>query len=146
MPNFILLVRASTLSERPDPNPPTEVLGEMLAYNASLVDAGILISGEGLQPSCKGAARLSYAPSGKIEDITVAPGPFAVETLISGYWVIKAKDLEEAIGWAKKIPFTGPNATVEVRTINNWSEDFGGQMTPELKKKEAELRKRIEKH
>jgi hypothetical protein len=115
----------------------------MLAFNTSMVDAGILVSGEGLLPSSKGA-RVQFSSG---SDTTVTNGPFEAGSLISGFWVIKAKDLDEAVAWARKAPFgqfaSNDGQVLEVRQITS-ADDFGDLMTDELKKGEEELRKRVD--
>lgn len=99
--------------------PAQETLLQMMAYNKSLVDAGVILSGNGLLSSSKGA-RVAFDASGSS---TVTPGPFDVETLVSGYWIFEAKDLQEAIEWAQKAPFK-EGATLEVRKVST-PEDLG---------------------
>ncbi|KAK5651809.1 hypothetical protein OQA88_11677 [Cercophora sp. LCS_1] len=137
MPKFALLVRATLQTESRTPTSATPALLEaMLAYNTSLVDAGVLLSGDGFLPSSKGA-RVHFSSN---ETPRVEHGPFDVSSLVSGYWVLKVKDLEEALEWAKKVPF-GEGDVVEVRQIAG-EDDF--EMTDGMKEKEEELRKRIE--
>lgn len=92
--------------------PSQETILQMTAYNKSLMDAGVMLSGNGLLSSSKGA-RITFDASG---GSTVTPGPFDLETLVSGYWVFEAKDLDEAIEWAKKAPFK-EGQTLEVRRV-----------------------------
>jgi hypothetical protein len=110
-------------------------------YNEQLVNAGIMQAGEGLQPSSKGA-RIQF--SGKKR--TVVDGPFAeTKELIAGYWIWKCKSLQEAIDWARRCPNpTGEEGQLEIRQIFE-AEDFGEEFTPELRKQEEKLRKKIEK-
>jgi len=103
MPKFVLLVRTDSEAEG-GAAPSQELLGEMSVYNDSLKAAGILQAAEGFLPSSRGA-RLGYTASGEPEDVKVTPGPFPVDSLVAGFWVIAVKDLDEAIGWAKKVPF-----------------------------------------
>jgi len=113
MPKFIMLVRATAEGESGRP-PNQAELDEMGVYNDSLRAAGILESAQGFVASSKGA-RLTYSASGKPEDVKVTPGPFPLDSMVSGYWVITVKDLDEAIGWAKNVPFRGGG--VEIRKI-----------------------------
>jgi len=103
MPKFVMFVRAGAEAE--SGRTPTQAeLAEMGVYNDSLKTAGILEAAQGFLPSSKGV-RLGYTASGKAEDVKVTPGPFPVDSLVCGYWIITTKDIDEAIGWAKKIPF-----------------------------------------
>ncbi|KAK1772110.1 hypothetical protein QBC33DRAFT_520323 [Phialemonium atrogriseum] len=138
MPKFALFVRANRDAESGVP-PTTAAMQEMLTFNESLVKAGILVAGEGLLPSSRGT-RVSFTTSG---DTSVAPGPFEVETLVSGFWVIKAANLDEATGWARKVPFKDDRCSIEVRQVAG-EDDFGDQMPDELKAKEGDLRKQTE--
>lgn len=117
MPRFMVQVRA-TQSAESGVAPSQETMLQMMAYNKSLMDAGVMLSGNGLLSSSKGA-RITFGASG---DSAVTPGPFNVETLVSGYWVFEAKDLEEAVEWAKKAPFK-EGQVLEVRRVST-AEDF----------------------
>jgi hypothetical protein len=136
---FAMLVRAS--SEAEVDKPTTEMFEEMMAYNKQLTDAGMLLHADGFLPTAQGA-RLSYTASGKADDVGVTRGPFAPESTVAGYWIVQAKDLDEVIEWAKKIPFR--EGAVEVRSIAG-EDDFGDAMTPELKKQHEEMRQKLEK-
>lgn len=109
----------------------------MLAYNKSLTEAGVILSGNGLLSSSTGA-RITFDSLGTS---TVAPGPFDLETAVSGYWLFEAEDLEEAIGWARKPPMK-EGATLEVRMVSA-SEEFGEQATDEVKAAHTELGKQM---
>jgi hypothetical protein len=114
--------------------PSTELLTAMGKFNEEMVKAGVMLAGEGLHPSSKGA-RIKY--SGK--ERTVTPGPFsATSDLVSGFWLIQAKSRDEAIEWMKRAPFDG-GAEIEIRQIFD-AEDFGEALTPELREQEARLR------
>ncbi|KAK4443374.1 hypothetical protein QBC34DRAFT_417199 [Podospora aff. communis PSN243] len=140
MPKFALLVRATALSESGKlPPDASTLLTKMTAYNALLLDSGVLLAGDGLTASSRGA-RVYFSSSPP----TVKKGPFDLDTLVSGYWMIQAKDLDEAIEWAKRIPFGTDDGVVEVRPVTG-PEDFGEHMTEELKAKDEELRVRLEK-
>jgi len=139
MPKFAMLVRATAVSESGTfPPDMTKLLEDMAAYNATLVDAGVLVAGDGFLPSSKGA-RVHF--SSRIAP-TVTHGPFEPSSLVSGYWIIKAADLDEAISWAKKVPFKTDESVVEVRQVAG-EEDFGDSMTDELKEKDAAMRKKL---
>ncbi|WP_379653996.1 YciI family protein [Pseudoxanthomonas sp. UC19_8] len=116
--------------------PSTEVLAAMGRYNEELVSAGIMLAGEGLHPSSRGA-RVRF--DGKARE--VIDGPFAASgELISGFWLWQVRSLDEAIEWLKRAPFDG-GAEVEVRPLFEM-EDFGQAMTPELREQEVRLRER----
>lgn len=116
--------------------PSEALMKDMLAFNEELVQAGIMLSGEGLQPSSKGK-RVVFGGRG---DPTVYDGPFAeTKELIAGFWIWKVKDMDEAVAWAKRIPDTdGLHGEVEIRPVVTF-EDFDN-MTPELAAKEQALR------
>ncbi|SPN99145.1 uncharacterized protein DNG_02180 [Cephalotrichum gorgonifer] len=117
MPRYMVQVRASAEGESGAP-PTEERMLQMMAFNKSLADAGVMLSGNGLLASSKGA-RISFDAAG---GTTVTPGPFALETVVSGYWILETKDLDEAIDWARKAPLK-PGATLEVRKVSG-PEDF----------------------
>jgi hypothetical protein len=119
--------------------PSEQLLTEMGKFNAELVKAGVMLAGEGLQPSSKGA-RVKFSGTKR----TVIDGPFAeVKELIAGFWLIEAKSKEEAIEWVKRIPNpTGEESEIEIRQVFE-DEDFGPVMTPELREQEAQLRAQI---
>jgi len=121
--------------------PSEQMLTEMGNYNEQLVKAGIMLAGEGLHPSSKGA-RIRF--SGK--ERSVIDGPFAeTKELIAGYWLWKVKSLQEAIEWAKRCPNpTGDESVLEIRPIYE-AEDFGEEFTPELRKQEERLRAEAER-
>ena len=119
--------------------PDAKILAAMTDYNEQLVKAGVMLAGEGLHPSSKGA-RVKF--SGK--DRTVTDGPFAeTKELIAGFWLWQVKSKEEAIEWLKRAPFDG-GTEVELRQVFE-SEEFGDEFSPELREKEAKLRKEIGK-
>jgi hypothetical protein len=136
---FMLLVRATADSEAG--NPPSQAMLEaMTRYNEELVKAGVLLAGEGLQPSSKGA-RVHFSGAGR----TVIDGPFAeTKELIAGYWLIQTKSREEAIEWVKRCPnpFEGESA-IEIRQVFE-ADDFGDALTPELRAAEERMRSQIE--
>jgi hypothetical protein len=132
---FMLLVKATKESEA-GTMPTQEQLAEMGKFNEELVKAGVLLAGEGLHPSSKGA-RVRFAGKKR----TVIDGPFAeTKELIAGFWLIQVKSLEEAIEWVKRVPFSGePESEIEIRQVFE-AEDFGPAMTPELRAQEERLR------
>jgi hypothetical protein len=122
--------------------PDEKLLTEMGKYNEELVKAGIMLAGEGLHPSSKGA-RVKFSGTER----TVVDGPFAeTKELIAGYWIWKVNSKEEAIEWVKRCPNpTGEESEIEIRQIFEAS-DFGAEFTPELKEQEDRLREQIESY
>jgi len=121
--------------------PDKKLLEDMGRFNEELIKAGVMLAGEGLHPSSKGA-RLKF--SGPIK--TVIDGPFAeTKELIAGFWLWKVQSREEALEWLKRCPhpFPGQDAEIELRQLYE-AEDFGGELTPELKKQEERLRAQLE--
>ena len=133
---FMVMIRATQDSEA-GIMPDETLLADMGRFNEELVKAGVMLAGEGLKPSSKGA-RVRF--SGKSR--TVIDGPF-VETkeLIAGYWLWRCKSLDEAIDWVKRAPNPFPNqdSEVEIRPLFEL-EDFGEEFTPELRKQEERVR------
>jgi hypothetical protein len=117
--------------------PSEKLLADMTTYNEELANAGVMLAGEGLHPSSKGA-RVRFDGNGKT---TVIDGPFAeTKELVAGFWLWKCNSREEAIEWLKKAPFEG--GEVEIRQVFE-AEDFGAEFTPELQEREANLREQI---
>ena len=139
----MVLVKATAASEAGQ-MPDERLLSEMGKYNEELVHAGILLAGEGLHPSAKGK-RVRFDG----QDRTVIDGPF-VETkeLLAGYWLWKVSSMEEAVEWVKRIPSDPERPDMEgeidIRPIFD-VEDFGAELTPELRKLEERLRTKAEK-
>jgi hypothetical protein len=130
---FMVIVKADKNSEA-GVMPSTELLTAMGKFNAEMVKAGVMLAGEGLHPSSKGA-RIKY--SGR--ERTVTSGPFnATGDLVSGFWLIQTKSRDEAIEWMRRAPFDG-GAEIEIRQVFD-AEDFGEALTPELREQEARLR------
>jgi hypothetical protein len=136
---FMVLVKADKNSEA-GVMPSTELLAAMGKYNEELAKAGVLLAGEGLQPSSKGA-RVKF--SGK--ERTVIDGPFTeTKELIAGFWLIQVKSKEEAIEWVKRCPNPMEGESeIEVRQVFE-AEDFGDEFTPELREQEERVRARAE--
>ena len=133
---FMLLVKADKDSEA-GVMPDQKMLADMGNYNDEMVKAGIMLAGEGLQPSSKGA-RVKFSGGKR----TVVDGPFTeAKELIAGFWLIDVKSKAEAIEWVKRVPFTG-EAEIEVRQVFE-SEDFGPELTPELRAQEERQRAQI---
>lgn len=117
--------------------PDKEILTKMGKYNEELVKAGIMLAGDGLHPTGKGK-RVRF--SGGIR--TVIDGPFTeTKELIAGYWLWQVRSMEEAVEWLKRAPFDG-GAEVEIRQVFE-AEDFGANLTPELREQEQKLREQI---
>jgi hypothetical protein len=137
---FMIIVKASQDSEA-GKMPSHELLAAMGKYNEELVNAGIMLSGEGLHPSSKGA-RVRFAGDQR----TVVDGPFAeTKELIAGFWIWKVKSKAEAVEWVKRCPnpMPGTEAEIEIRQIFE-NEEFGAEFTPELREQEDRLRAKIE--
>jgi hypothetical protein len=137
---FMVIVKASKDSEAGN-LPTQELLAAMGKFNEELVKAGIMLAGEGLQASSKGA-RVRFSGDKR----TVIDGPFAeTKELVAGFWIWKCKSLQEAIDWVKRCPAPmGPNqeSEIEIRQIFE-AEDFGADFTPELREHEDRLRSEI---
>ena len=135
---FMVMVKASKDSEA-GVLPDEKLLAEMGKYNEELVKAGVMLAGEGLQPSSKGA-RVRFSGSKR----TVIDGPFTeTKELIAGFWLWQVKSKEEAIEWIKRSPFArGADAEIEIRQVFE-AEDFGPAFTPELREQEERLRKQV---
>jgi hypothetical protein len=130
---FMVIVKADSNSEA-GIMPSTELLTAMGKFNEEMVKAGVMLAGEGLHPSSRGA-RIKY--SGKQR--TVTNGPFSgTSDLVSGFWLIQTKSLDEATEWMKRAPFDG-GSEIEIRQVFD-AEDFGEALTPELREQEQRLR------
>lgn len=117
--------------------PTTEELAEMGVYNEALVKAGVMLAGEGLHPSSKGV-RIYF--DGKQRN--VVDGPFTeAKEMIAGFWIWQVKSMEEAVEWAKRSPFQ--EGQLELRPVFE-ADDFGDELTPELREQEARLRAQSE--
>ena len=121
--------------------PTQELIAEMGKFNEELIKAGVMLAGEGLHASAKGA-RVKFSGA----DRTVVRGPFGeTNQLVAGFWIWKVKSLEDAIEWAKRCPNpTGQEGILEIRPILEM-EDFGEALTPELKEQESRLRAQLER-
>jgi hypothetical protein len=121
--------------------PDEKLLTDMGRFNEELVKAGVMLAGEGLQPSSKGA-RVKFSG----EKRSVIDGPFTeTKELIAGFWLWQVRSMEEAIEWVKRCPNpTGAEAEIEIRPLFE-AVDFGAEFTPELREQEERLRKQIEK-
>lgn len=135
---FMIIVKADKDSEA-GIMPSEELLTAMMKYNEELVKAGVMLAGDGLHPSSKGV-RVRFDGSKR----TVTDGPFAeTKELIAGFWIWEVKSKEEAIEWLKRAPFDG-GAEIEIRQVFE-SEDFGDELTPELREREDRMRGDIER-
>ena len=139
---FMIIIKASQDSEA-GVMPSQELLAAMGNYNEELVKAGIMLAGEGLHPSSKGA-RIKFSGDKR----TVIDGPF-IETkeLIAGFWLWKVKSREEAIEWVKRCPnpMPGTEAEIEIRQVFE-AEDFGAEFTPELREQEERVWEQAKKN
>jgi len=131
---FMVLVKASSESEA-GVLPSTELLAAMGKYNEELVKAGVMLAGEGLQPSSKGA-RIKFSGTKR----TVVDGPFTeTKELIAGFWLWQCRSKEEAIEWAKRCPNpTGQEGELEIRQVFE-ADDFGPEFTPQLREQEERI-------
>jgi hypothetical protein len=132
---FMILIKATKDSEA-GVLPDQRLLTEMGNYNEELVKAGVMLAGEGLQASSKGA-RVRFSGAKR----TVIDGPFAeTKELIAGFWLWQVRSKDEAVEWVKRMPNpTGAEAEVEIRQVFE-SDDFGAAFTPELREQEERLR------
>jgi hypothetical protein len=135
---FMAMVRANRLSES-GAMPDEKLLTEMGKFNEELVKAGVLLAGEGLHPSAKGA-RVLFSGDRR----TVVDGPFAEsKELIAGFWILQVKSREEAIEWMKRCPNPFPGESeIELRQVFE-AEDFGAEFTPEARAAEARMRSEL---
>jgi hypothetical protein len=135
MPRFMVMVKATKESEAGE-MPSEELLAAMGRYNEELVKAGVMLEGEGLAPSSKGA-RVQFSGTER----SVVDGPFAeAKELIAGYWLWQCKSLDEAVEWAKRCPNPmDAGGEIEIRQVFE-AEDFGEEMTPELRDLQDRLR------
>ena len=136
---FMVMVKASEASEK-GVLPSQELLTAMGKYNEELIKAGVMLAGEGLQASSKGA-RVRFSGAKR----TVIDGPFAeTKELLAGYWVWQVSSVEEAVEWVRRIPNpTGEHGVVEIRPVFE-ADDFGEEFTPELREREERLRAQTE--
>jgi len=132
----MVIVKASPESEAGQ-LPSTELLTQMGKYNEELVKAGIMLAGEGLGPSAKGK-RIKFDGLKR----TITDGPFSeTKELIAGFWIWQVRSVDEAVEWLKRAPFDG-GTQVELRPIFE-AEDFGANLTPELRESEERMREKL---
>ncbi len=135
---FMVLVKANKDSEA-GVLPSHEMLAKMGKFNEELVKAGVMLAGEGLTPTSK-AKRVRFSGSQR----TVIDGPFAEsKELVAGYWIWQVRSIDEAVEWLKRAPFDG-GVEVTIRPVFE-PEDFGAELTPELRAKEEQLRAEVER-
>jgi hypothetical protein len=133
---FMVIVKANQESEN-GVMPDSKILEEMGKYNEELAKAGVMLAGEGLHPSSKGV-RIKFDGATR----TVKDGPFTeTKELIAGFWLFQCRSKEEAIEWVKRAPFDG-GTEIEVRQVFE-NEEFGAELTPELKAQEERIRQQI---
>jgi hypothetical protein len=132
----VMVIVKATKDSEAGVMPTEQMFSEMLAYNDQLVKAGIMLAGDGLHPSSKGK-RVRFEGAKR----TVIDGPFAeTKELIAGYWLWQVRSMDEAIEWVKRCPNPMPGESeIEVRQIFE-ADDFGAELTPELRAKEERLR------
>ncbi|MFW6079146.1 MAG: YciI family protein [Gemmatimonadota bacterium] len=135
----MVFVKANEDSEAGVP-PSEELFDQMMTYNEELVKAGVLLAGDGLQPSSKGV-RVVFSG----DERAVVDGPFAeTKELVAGYWLWQVKSMDEAIEWARRCPNpTGEGGVLEIRPVYE-TEDFGENFTPELREREGRMREQIQ--
>ena len=137
----MVLIKATEQSERGE-MPSEKLLTEMTTFNEELVKAGVMLAGDGLHPSAKGV-RVAFKGSER----KVIDGPFAeTKELLAGYWIWQVDSLDEAVEWVKRIPAPDEDAEeaiVEIRPVFE-AEDFGDELTPELREREARMREQVE--
>jgi len=141
MPRFVAMVRATERSETGQ-LPTQGELEAMGKYNEELVKNGVMLAGEGLHPSSRGA-RVRFTDSSR----AVVDGPFSeTKELIAGFWILQARSLDEAVEWIKRAPnpFPGEIGEVEIRQVYE-VEDFGVELTPELREQEERRRAQFAK-
>ena len=138
---FMVIVKATQSSEA-GVLPSKALLADMGKFNEELAKAGVMLAGEGLQPSSKGA-RVRFSGDKR----TVIDGPFTeTKELVAGFWMWRVKSKEEAIEWVKRCPhpMPGTDAEIEIRQVYE-AEDFGAELTPELRAQEERVRAQAEK-
>ena len=138
----VMVVVKATKNSEAGVMPDENLLAAMGKYNEELVKAGIMLAGEGLHPSSRGK-RIKFSGNKR----TVVDGPFTeTKELIAGFWIWQVRSMEEAVEWARRCPdpMPGEDAELELRRIFG-PEDFGKELTPELREKEEQLRAEIER-
>ena len=137
----VMVIVKATKNSEAGAMPSEQLLAEMGKYNEELVKAGIMLAGDGLHPSRRGK-RIRFSAGKR----TVVDGPFTeTKELIAGYWIWQVRSMDEAVEWARRCPdpMPGEDAELEIRPIFE-AEDFGAELTPELREQEERLRTQIE--
>jgi hypothetical protein len=137
----VMVIVKATKSSEAGALPDEKLLAAMQEYNEELVKAGVMLAGEGLHPSSRGK-RVKFSGGKR----TVTDGPFAeTKELIAGFWLWRVKSMDEAMKWLERCPdpMPGEESVIEVRQVFE-AEDFGRELTPELRQREEELRRTIE--
>ena len=136
----MVFVKASKDSEA-GKMPSEELIAGMMKFNEDLVKAGVMLAGEGLHPSSRGK-RVKFGGGKKV----VVDGPFAeTKELVAGFWIWQVKSIEEAVEWVKRMPNpTGEEGDVDIRPVFE-ADDFGKELTPELRAQEERLRAEVER-
>lgn len=133
---FMVMIKANAETEA-GVMPGPEIFEEMDAYNQKLVEAGVMLSGEGLHPSSAGA-RVSFSGDSAV----VTDGPFAeAKELVAGYWIWRLDSLDEAVEWVKRGPF-GDGVEIEIRRVFD-AEDFGDALPDSVRESEARMREKL---
>ena len=138
----VMVIIKATKNSEAGIMPGEELLTEMGKFNEQLVKAGVMLAGDGLHPSSRGK-RVRFSGGSK----TVIDGPFAeTKELIAGFWIWQVKSLDEAVEWVRRCPspMPGEESEIEIRPVFE-AEDFGPELTPELRAQEERLRAEIEK-
>ena len=138
---FVKATKGSEAGTLPPPEKLQKLFSEMLSYNEELVKAGILLAGDGLQPSSKGK-RVRFGAGEKV----VMDGPFTeTKELVAGYWLWQVQSMEEAVEWVRRCPdpMPGEESEIEIRPLYE-AEHFGKELTPELREQEERLRTELE--
>lgn len=136
----VMVIVKATKNSEAGVMPTAELFADMGRYNEELVKAGIMLSGDGLQPSAQGK-RIRFTGSDRL----VVDGPFTeTKELIAGFWMWQVRSMEEAVEWARRCPspMPGEESELEIRPVYE-AEDFGDAFTPELRDKDARLREEI---
>jgi hypothetical protein len=137
----VMVIIKATPNSEAGVMPNEKLMADMTRYNQELVDAGVMLAGEGLHPSSAGK-RVHFAGGTK----TVIDGPFAeTKELIAGFWLWQVSTMEEAVEWVKRCPdpMPGEESTIELRRVFS-AEDFGEEFTPELREQEDQMRATLE--
>lgn len=138
----VMVIVKATKNSEAGVMPSEELLTKMGTFNEELVKAGVMLAGDGLHPSSKGK-RVRFAGGTK----SVVDGPFTeTKELVAGFWIWQVKSIEEAVEWARRCPdpMPGEEGELEIRPVFE-AEDFGAELTPELREQEARLRAEVER-